>query len=203
MTSLAYCVLTGVCRADNPQPLMHKMVEYYGFSVPTGDQWTADKAALAVYSKEQLVRALIAEIDIDRGSADDNEMRDLAAFKLFVALDLPPIPVCQELDKTQTPRRKTSLIELLQGSQSSEVAQALLRQLDDRRVAIEPFGKSEIAKPHALRVCDLAINALAYNLDPKDGQIVTMFVHTKREEEIIQKTLAKHQLARPKGISGE
>ena len=77
------------------------------------------------------------------------------------------------------------------------VTQALLQQLTDHRQVDELMGLTEIAKPHALRVCDIAFNTLANNLNVDSSKRVTMFINNKRRDEIIQKTLSELKLTQP------
>lgn len=174
VAALALCPPSALCQADDLQPAMHRIVKYYESITVEGEEWEADKKVLAAYSQEQLVRTLIAELDVDRGDAMRNRARDIGAHKIFVALDLPPALVCQELDKTDSPPRKASLMFLLRDAKGAQVTQALRRQLDDVREAVQPMGFTEIAKPQALRVCDVAVGTLAHNLHPH-GSEISMF----------------------------
>lgn len=188
-------------QADDLQPAMHTLVGSYIFSSPEGPRWEAQKKTLAGYTPEQLVRALIAEIDVDRGSPLENRRRNYAAYVLFHALDLPPALVIQELDKPdQPPERKVSLVIMLRHANMPEVVQALLRQLGDYRQATTPQTWSiEIgyAKHRDFRVRDEAFNALMDNFDDPDPPHIQTYNGNKTREKMIQNNLARLKLTPP------
>lgn len=194
---LAFCVQSTCCQVDDLQPAMHTLVEAYPYGDTKGARWETDKKKLAGHSPEQLVRALIVEVDLDRGSPINNLDRDVAASRLFTGLDLPPTLICQELDKPQVPQRKASLMIVLRDSKSPVVTQALLRQLGDLRPAVEPRGFTEVVKPHALRVRDMAYNTLVDNLDVLNPQKVKMHYKDTGRDRIIRETLAQLKLTSP------
>ena len=185
------------CQTNDLQQLVHENVEHYGFNVPTGKKWEDVKNVLANYTQEELARALIAELKIDRGNPLGNRARDNAVRKLYKALDLSQQFICQELATTQSPREKASLIDALYGTSNSESTNALLRQLKDRRPAVEFDGDGE-EETHALRVCDVACNVLSHNLQP-EGQIQKIGYRPSdsRRDEIIQETLKELKLSTP------
>ena len=199
-TLVVACCVQGVafCRADDLQVAIHALVKPY---VSTeGARWEADKKTLAGYNPEQLVRALIAEIDLDRGSPNQNFERDVIVYDLFRALDLPPTLLCQELDKPSSPDRKASLISVLRHANKPEVVQALLRQLGDRRTVTmrRMDDMDDGVKPRPFRVRDEAFNSLIANVDaPHDLRRLRVYDGDKFKDEMIQEGLAKLGLTPP------
>ena len=199
MLAVTFCVQGVLCRADDLQTIMHVMVgPPYIFT--KGPQWESYKKTLAGYGSEQVVLALIAEIDIDRGSTTNNLGRDIAVYDIFRALDLPPALLCQELDKPQSAGRKASLIFVLRNTHKPGVVQALLRQLGDRRTVTLPRmdDMDDGVKPHPYRVCDAAFNALIDNVDaPVDLRRPKVHYGARFNDEIIQEGITKLKLTRP------
>ncbi len=193
----AFCVQGAVCQADDAQAAIHRLMGPPP-AYTEGPEWEASKKALAIYSPEQLVRALIVEIDRDRGSANKNFLRDVNAYKLFRALDLPPAVVCQELDKPQSADRKASLMCLLRSARKPEVVQVLLRQLGDLRyVTMQEGAIIEHSKPRPLRVRDVAFNALVDNVNNPGLRRPTLVYGDGIRDEMIQEGLTKLNLTPP------
>lgn len=193
---VAFCVQGAICRADDPQAVVRALMKSPSFK---GAQWEIDKKTLAGSSSEQVVHALISEVDIDCGSTAKNFERDIAAYELFRALDLPPTLVCQELEKPSSPERKASLMFLLRNSRKPEVVQALLSQLNDRRLVKEREMISLEAgmKLHPFRVCDVAYNALADNVDIPNFKRLSRYSGDKSKDKTIQEGLAAIKLMLP------
>ena len=184
-------------QSDELQTTIHNRVEERDFSAPQGDRWQAEKKVLAKYSQDRIVRALIAEIDLDRGERLDNKLRDITIFTLVQTLKLPPGLFCQELDKSESPQRKASLMYVLRGQKDQVVIQALLRQLKDKRPGLEIAPMLE-GHPHALRVCDEACNALVECLNGKPGgDPISIAYKDEHRDEIIQKVLTRYKLNVP------
>ncbi len=93
-------------QSNDLQSEIHDDLKRYVFADPKGEQWENSKKVLTGYSRDQLVRAIIAELEDDRGSQHANDERDLAAGGLFRVLNLPRTLVCEELDKQLTPLGK-------------------------------------------------------------------------------------------------
>ena len=132
--------------------------------------WQEEKKVLSPYSQEELIRALLAEVDVDTRSLGEQYDRSVSIRAIYQALDLPPVAICQELDQAQTIYRKVVLIRMLECINTPEVTASLLRQLKDRRPALD-YGKfnGEGARMHPLRVCDVACNVVSNNLVPDYG----------------------------------
>lgn len=107
---LALCSQTSAVGAEDLQLLTHRMVEYAHSAAPGWEKWESDKKALSSHSQEELARALITEVEIDRGDPRSNHERDVSVRRLFEDLHLPPSLVCEELDKPVSPQTKASLI---------------------------------------------------------------------------------------------
>ena len=198
MLMIAFCVQGVVlCRADDLQAAIHVMVGPPEV-LTKGPRWEADKKTLAGYSPEQLVQALIAEVDLDRGSPDADFGRDVAVYDFFRALDLPPALICQELDKPSLPERKASLMLMLRHANKPEVVQALLRQLGDRRPVNGPEMMSLEAgmKTHQFRVCDDAYNTLVVAIDAPSLKL-NAYGSDKGRDKTIQERLAELKLIPP------
>lgn len=196
---LALCPQSRAADAGDLQPLMHQMVEHYRNDFPKWGRWLDEKKVLTSYSPDELVRALINEVELDRNDLSFDRMRNLSAWHLFQALHLPAALVCEELDKGEPPQAKASLIFLLRDCMQPEVTPALLRQIGDKRPAIEP-PKGEVEhhpKRYPLRVCDAAFNAIVNNAHNREISSVSFFLGDERKDEIIQENLAKLKLVAP------
>jgi hypothetical protein len=189
------CPRSAFCQTDELQPFIHEMVMHYSYA--KGKNWEADKMTLGGYDQDQVVRALISEVD-NQSTPLDKLGHLVIVVRIFRDLELPPDVVCQELDNEQSPERKRLLMRFLRGAKSPEVIQALLCQLSDKRLLVEPEGHTEIAKGRPLRVCDIAFNTLADFYNVQDSQLAGRFIGYARRDEIIQETLAELKLAIPK-----
>lgn len=184
-------------KADELAQNMHQEVERYTYTDLDGQQWQDTKTSLANYTPEQVANALIADIDADRGRQWKNHARDVRIGLLYKGLNLPTSVVCAELEKNQTPQRKASLLTVLDGNSSPEVTAAILKQLKDRRPAVEHSGGNDVPV-YALRVCDVACNVLSHNLETtrKHDRIDFESSYAWRDE-IIKQTLGDLNLTTP------
>jgi len=197
VAALVLCSQGNAAGTEDLQPLMHQMVEYYRYAAPKWGKWKDDEKILAGYSQEELARALITEVELERRNPGSIRSYDISANDLFKALHLPPTLVCEELDKAEPPRAKASLILLLRDCTQPEVTSALLRQISDKRPAVEPpTGDVEHhPKRYPLRVCDVAFNAIVNNAHKPEIVTVSFFLSDERKDEIIQENLVKLKLA--------
>lgn len=182
-----HCVF---CQTSDLKHDIHEKVERYSFAETKGREWDASKSSLTKYTQSDLANALIAELDVDRGNPTHNFVRDNGVRTLYKALNLPPTLICKELEKNQSPQRKARLIAILYQQNTPEVITALLRQLKDRRPAVEFNGAMEEVPTYPLRVCDVACNILSNNLEPdRPGSRIGYTSPYSQRDEIIKETL--------------
>ena len=161
--AIAFCTHHASCQMIDLNGTMHKRIDRTYFVDPEGKELEKIKEDFSGYTKEQLATALIADLDVDRGSDSKNRARNFSAAKLYRALELPPIYVCKELEKEDSPQRKARLMEVLWGLNTPETTKALVDQIKDHRPAEDYIGVPE-EPVEPLRVCDIACNTLVHNL---------------------------------------
>ena len=193
---LGACSQSVFGQTDGFQQTIHRDLLHFGAIQPKGAEWEKEKTSLAIHSREELARTLIAEVGL---SHDASGALNSSVWQLYQALDLSPKFICLELEKNVSPGRKASLLRLLEGYKQSEVTAELLRQLKDRRTAyiVEDSPDFEGAG-RSMRVCDVACNVLSYNLEPGgSNNKIVMTRPESRKDEIIMETLSSLQLKLP------
>jgi len=160
---IAFCTHRASCQTTDLNGSIHKQIDRTYFIDPEGKELEKINRDFSGYSKEQLATALIADLDVDRGTDSKNRARNFSVSKLYRALRLPPVYVCKELEKVDSPQGKARLIEVLWGLNTPETTKALLDQIKDRRPAENYIGFPE-EPTEPLRVCDIACNTLVHNV---------------------------------------
>jgi hypothetical protein len=182
-------------QTDDLGDALHKKVEHFLVADPEREDVAKMQGEFADHSKGDVANALIADLDVDRGEAWKNRERDNAVRKVYKALNLPPGFVCDELEKKQSPQRKSQLIGVLRGINTSEVTKALLDQIKDRRPAVDHIG---YPPQESLRVCDVAYNTLLFNAVggtlTGDLQWINYAPGDEHRDAIIQRTLKELKL---------
>ena len=199
LTGLFILLSSGYLRGQTSdlQQKAHERIQYFQYGAAQGKDLEDTKKVFEHNSPDEVANAMIAELNVDRGTVARNDVRDVAVSSIFKALNLPLAPVCVALKSAQSPQRKAQLITVLRGLSTPEVTNALLAQLKDRRPAVDYIGwPEEPVKP--LRVCDVACDALYYNLGPKgSGRRIGYTSDYDRRDEIIKQTLKELKLETP------
>jgi hypothetical protein len=141
------------------------------------------------YDKYDAVRQILADVRKHKVYNFDDHMRAVNARELFSNLELPEDLVVAELGKSGTPFEKFQLIELLRGHSDPSAIQALLRQMDDKRIVDEGFPME--GRRDYLRVCDFAIQIISVNL-VGNGDVIQRSSSDESREKAIAETL--HEL---------
>ena len=194
--TLTFYVHSVRAQTSDLQQVIHKeVVRCY----PVGERWENDKKMLLSHSKEELTKALLAEVDVDARSGGEVYDRSVGIRRLYKALNLSPASICQALDEAESTSSKVVLIRALEEMNTSEVTTCLLRQLNDRRPALSHVSiDGEGVAMHAMRVCDIAANAISHNLEPNlHGFRVYEQSSDQRRDEDIRKMLNDLHLKAP------
>ena len=189
-----YYAQMAFCQTTDLTHVIHERVEHFPLVNPDIKDLQELQKAFGSHTKKELASALIADLDVDRKVPWKNHSRNFAVGRLYKALGLPPVIVCQELEKEQSPQRKVRLMAVLWGLKTPEVTTALVHQLKDRRSAEEYIGDPE-EPVEALRVCDVASNTLNHNFDPNGyARRISFSSSDDRRDEIIKATLKELKL---------
>ncbi len=174
---------------------VRRTVEHFQSHGLAGSDLEAAKSALRSLDQTEVANALVAELDADRGDLEKNNIRDATVHFLYTQLSLPASIVISELAQAQSAYKKYQLMRCLPTTNAPEVIAALLKQINDRRVAVNPSQRSVEGEglTYGFRVCDCAAGRLNVDLGGSAPSIM-WWTPIEERDRIIKRILREQKL---------
>ncbi len=150
------------------------------------------KVLFGGYDKTRMARELLSAYKAEAGSISHPSFDDKIQ-RIYSALRLPPKGITDALDEEESPHMKLRLMRLFGRATDPDVIACLLRQIHDKRLALEATGDTNGDPVEGLRVCDIACDHLAQNLTGS-LDVVTVTTPMIQRDAIIASTLQELKL---------